>query len=850
MGPGGFPGDETGSTAEAPGSTVAPEWQGRFPPGRVLAGRFRIVTLLGRGGMGEVWRADDLKLRQPVALKFLPEGLAADPLRLARLIHEVRLARQVSHPNVCRVHDLAEAEGQHFVTMEYVDGEDLRSLLRRVGRLPEERALDLLGQVCRGLAAAHERGILHRDLKPANILVDGRGRAHITDFGLALTTADARRPGSIAGTPAYMAPEQRLGRSLSPRTDVHALGYLLREMLTGSPTPTATAGAQPTVPLPPEIDRLIERCLAADPELRPPSALAVAAALPGRGALEALVAAGETPPPEMVAAAGKEGRLRPAVAWACVVFLLVAAPLSLRLERETTLFSQVPMPRPPAVLADHVRETLRQLGHAEARGDERHGFTYDEAVVAALDTSRGIRFRDALSTGRPAAIQFWYRASAERLLPGNALGVVTPLDPHPATPGTVSVRLDTLGRLVHLEVATAPSDAGVASRPLDWAPLLEAAGLDLGSIEPRPPGPDPPVYADARAAWEGTVPEAPNIPLRIDAAALRGRPIWFDLQAGPAGEGLSEGLRFGERAYWDWVGPAMLGLLPVGLLFAVRNVYLGRGDRAGAQRLALVVLAAYGLSWLLSTHGLSLSMLGFMQVVSGTGSALWFAMVTAVFYLASEPALRRRWPELLVSWSRLLAGRWRDPRVGRDVLLGLAATYALTLLVEGGRIVSWQLGGAPPRLLPIDIAMLEGALPALTVLLAGAAISLASVLSGGLLILMLLLVLRKRLLVVAAFIPLTGAFFSLRYGPPSGVALVTSLAAVVLLLVLVARFGVLAGIIPSILVHVVVPPTLDLTTWYGAPAAFYLSGVALLTLYGFLVSLGDRPAFSGTFFGD
>jgi serine/threonine-protein kinase len=107
------------------------EWQGRFPAGKVLAGRYRIVTLLGRGGMGEVWRADDLKLRQTVALKFLPESFAADPSRLARLVDEVRLARQVSHPNVCRVHDLAEAEGHHFVTMEYVDGEDLRSLLRR-----------------------------------------------------------------------------------------------------------------------------------------------------------------------------------------------------------------------------------------------------------------------------------------------------------------------------------------------------------------------------------------------------------------------------------------------------------------------------------------------------------------------------------------------------------------------------------------------------------------------------------------------------------------------------------------------------------------------------------------------
>jgi eukaryotic-like serine/threonine-protein kinase len=825
-------------------------WQGRFPAGKVLADRYRIVAPLGRGGMGEVWRADDLKLRQTVALKFLPESLATDPSRLTRLVDEVRLARQVSHPNVCRVHDLAEAEGQHFVTMEYVDGEDLRSLLRRVGRLPTERAVDLLQQVCRGLGAAHERGILHRDLKPANILVDGRGRARITDFGLALTAADARRPAGVSGTPAYMAPEQRAGRSLSPRTDVYALGHLLREMLTGLSTPDAASRPEHSPPVPLDIDHLIQRCLADDPALRPPSALAVAAALPGRDVLGAMIAAGETPPPEIVAAAGTEGGLRPAAAWACIALLSLAVPLSLRLQRDTTLFSQVPLPKAPAVLAERARETLGRLGHTEPRVNESHGFTYDEGIVAALETNEGERLRNALPTGRPAAIQFWYRAGVEPLLPRSALGSVTPLDAPPATPGTASVRLDTLGRLVGLAVGPSPTGVEPAPRSLDWAPLLEAAGLDPKRLKVRPPDRDPPLYADARAAWEGTAPEPPHLPLRIEAAALRGRPVWLDLHVDRSGEGPPEKLRFGEEAYWDWVAPAVLVVLPVGLLVAVRNVRLGRGDRAGGQRLALVVFGAFGLSWLLSTPAPPPSFRGFLQVVSGTGNALWFGVATAVFYLAGEPALRRRWPELLISWSRLLAGRWRDPRVGRDVLLGMVLTFALTILVEGGRLASWWLGGPAPRLLPIDIAMLGGFVPSLAVVLAGAGISLASVLSAGLMILMLLLLLRRRLLVVLAFVPLVAAAFSLRYGTPSGVAVVASLIAVVLLVAFIARYGVLAGIIPSVLVHVVIPPTVDLTAWYGAPAAVYLLLVALLTLYGFLVSLGDRPALSGSLFGD
>src|SRR5262249_26787986 len=192
----------------------------QFVPGTMLSGRYRIVGLVGRGGMGEVYRAEDLKLGQTVALKFLPKKLT-HPDRLARFHQEVRLARQVSASTVCTVHDIAEAGGQHFVAMEYIDGEDLASLLRRIGRLPSDKALELARQLCAGLAAAHERKVLHRDLKPANVLIDGRGRAHLVDFGLADLTDKRRHAPEIAGTPGYMAPEQLEGREATTRTDVY-----------------------------------------------------------------------------------------------------------------------------------------------------------------------------------------------------------------------------------------------------------------------------------------------------------------------------------------------------------------------------------------------------------------------------------------------------------------------------------------------------------------------------------------------------------------------------------------------------------------------------------------------------
>ena len=241
--------------------------EGRFPPGTVLAQRYRIVSVLGRGGMGEVYRANDLLLAQTVALKFLPAPWTSDEATLARFRNEVRIARQISHPNVCRVYDIGEADGSTYLSMEYVDGEDLASLLRRIGRLPQDKALEIARQLCAGLAAAHDKGVVHRDLKPGNIMLDGQGQLRITDFGLAGVAAEVKDIRS--GTPGYMAPEQRSGLEVTSRSDIYALGVVLHEVFTGR-----SPSADSTHPdLAPEVDRVIRRCLAEDPAKRPASAL-------------------------------------------------------------------------------------------------------------------------------------------------------------------------------------------------------------------------------------------------------------------------------------------------------------------------------------------------------------------------------------------------------------------------------------------------------------------------------------------------------------------------------------------------------------------------------------------------
>jgi eukaryotic-like serine/threonine-protein kinase len=152
--------------------------EGRFRAGALFAKRFRIVSRLGRGGMGEVYCVDDLELGQPVALKFLTVFRSDERARM-RLRNEVRLARQLTHPNVCRVYEIGESHGELYLSMEYVDGEDLAALLKRIGRLPIDKGIEIARKLCAGLAAAHAKGVLHRDFKPANIMIDSHGEVRI-----------------------------------------------------------------------------------------------------------------------------------------------------------------------------------------------------------------------------------------------------------------------------------------------------------------------------------------------------------------------------------------------------------------------------------------------------------------------------------------------------------------------------------------------------------------------------------------------------------------------------------------------------------------------------------------------
>jgi len=443
-------------------STIAPAQAEphRFAPGAIVAGRYRLVSLLGRGGMGEVYRADDLTLDQPVALKFLPAGVAANDSRLAQFHNELRIARQISHKNVCRLYDLGDADGRRFLTMEYVDGEDLAASLRRFGRMPPDKALQIARQLCAGVAAAHEKGVLHRDLKPANIMLDGAGDVRITDFGIA--TAGESRAG-LAGTPQYMAPELLAGKPASVKSDLYALGLILFEVFTGRrafeantigelrrlhDTQTITTPSTIVRDLDPVVERVILRCLEKDPDKRPASALTIAAALPGGDPVAAALAAGETPSPDMLAAAAETEALplpRALTALAVVVVgLLVFAAVAGR----TSILGRVPLDKAPAVLVDRAEQIVASLGYADPPRDWDYGLMLEDDYIDWLRNTRVDAHRwDALPSGTPPAVVFWYRTSPRALSPESLDYTIDIEDPPLSVTDMRLVVLDTRGRL-------------------------------------------------------------------------------------------------------------------------------------------------------------------------------------------------------------------------------------------------------------------------------------------------------------------------------------------------------------------------------------------------------------------
>jgi len=854
-------------TASRDAPTPTPDYNaihGRFIPGTVFGERYRIIELLGRGGMGEVYRADDLELGQAVALKFLPASVAQDEIALARLRSEVRLARQISHPNVCRVFDIGHLDGQYFLSMEYVDGEDLASVLRRMGRPSREKALQIARQICAGLRAAHENGVLHRDLKPANIMIDGRGRVRLMDFGLSGLALELAGVKDFAGTPMYMAPEQLEGSGTSVRTDLFSLGVVLYEVLTGRhpfhastltqlrgdyrkakspPPPSEFAGE-----LEPNVDSVILRCLDTDAKARPSSALEVATALGGGDPLQAVLAAGETPSPELLAAAGGAGTLPLRAAWILVFSVGLVLYGCIAVARYSTMLGLCGWEKSPELLIDRARDIIREAAPPVTLDDYAYGIYSNNGQIGYLsdhEDSRALRRR--LAAMDPTPIRFWYRQSPGPLKPRTWEIQISQDDPPQDVPGMAYVLLDSRGMLRTYEVVPPKSETAMQSWPRpsrqpDWTPLFAAAGLDQEQFVAADSMWIPQKPFDARASWNGN---HAGFPVHIDGAAFHGKVVSFDVNAPwstPQAENPSRWIdRLPDNIH------AALGFLlfAAGLVLARRNLRLGRGDRRGGFRLGMYMFVLSALSWSLKAH-LQASVVHLWSAFIFTVSdSLFAAAFVWVAYMALDPYARKYWPDLLISWNRLVAGRWRDPLVGRDVLIGTLFGCVWAACIN--LVYALPLWMRIPRITPIHIESLPlgTSAQALGYLLGEQANAIVSSLAVTLVLVSARLLFRRKAPAVA-FTCLVVATLIVG-GENYFVTIPLALLNALLLTTALVRFSILAYgtciLVGTVTIHF--PMTLDFSRWYAGRSMFALCVVLAMALHGFRCALGKQAAFGG-----
>ena len=833
---------------------------GRFLPGTVLSDRYRIVGRLGKGGMGEVYRADDLELGQSVALKFLPRRLVEDARALKRFRGEVRLARQISHPNVCRVYDIGHIDNDWYLSMEYVDGEDLAQLLKRIGRFPQDRAIELARQLCLGLNAAHENGVLHRDLKPANVMVDGRGKLLITDFGLAEIAEHVRDEDIRSGTPAYMAPEQLAGKEVTARSDIYSLGIVLHEMFTGKPVWEAESLAElvekrrdSSTPSPsshvegldPVIERVIQRCLESDPEQRPSSAISIAAALPGGDPLAAALAAGEMPSPALVAASGETGTLPLRTGLMCLLIVLVGVLLlpfhqsfgvsGWLLKKEKSLA------KPEKLEGDIQDDILAPLGYFDSDAPPQHA-VYGLNLQQQLDGS--IRR------------EFWYRQRhggfinpvIEDLYRWGMNYTISLTNPSPFEAGMTSVRVDMQGNLIELLSTHRPPESIPAAR-FDVDKLIRLAGLEPENYR-RLEKPaehldwSPPVYADETAVFQ-TISGNPTTCIvmawhRKSVVYLYVGPLstrdlvgrWFV----PANERSQTSQElFGQSSAQKSV---QLIVLLCSIVIAIRNVRKKHVDTRGALRFSMFIggcLTAVWFTGVWHTTNLGREVIVLQDFsYKATGQVLRYW----VYYLALEPFVRRYWPNVLVAWTRASDGRLLDPLVGQELLVGCVGGTMLGLIHSVFQAISGRFS--------------NDGFHAITHV-AGYHLNIVGLaVQFSIFMLLFLFLVRVALRNTLASVVVFSTVWTLVIVAPAagfGIQLVGHFAMSAAFAILVARFGLIAGgTVVFFFMILTVPLTPDITAWYGQATLTSMGCVTAISFYGFFIStivgVSQRPGLS------
>ncbi|HVR38732.1 MAG TPA: protein kinase, partial [Thermoanaerobaculia bacterium] len=619
--------------------------------------------------------------------------------------------------------------------------------------------------------------------------------------------ADAR-----SGTPAYMAPEQLEGREVTVRSDIYALGLVLYEIFTG-----VRAIERPFAPpsefasdIDPAIERMILRCLDPDPAMRPESVVSILRELPALDPLAAAVAAGETPTPAMLAAALQRGDLRAAVAWALFGIAIASIVAVAALASRTTILGRTPL-KSPEVLRERATEILDAAGASPAMGDHASRFFLDRKRLRLF---------------------FLDRRSPDTMMPRGPERVLDDDDPPFNVPGMTSVRVDGGGRLLELAIVPPQRRDALTRSAIPAEPLLRFTGFDPVTLRSVAPAWTAPVDSDEKRAWI-----APN-GMRIETASYFGRPVWLSV---------IDEKQLVPRAPFStsWIATrtfmVALVLIPSVLLLLAWNNFRSRaGDRKGALRLGATAFVLFAVALFLRAHHPGTLFEEWIMASTAMAYAVFLGAMLGIFYFAAEPFARRRWAAMMISWTRLLAGRWRDAMVGRDVLIGTIAGAAVIL--AGELIVEMAPLFREDAVLVATATPLSSIWQAFYYLLR----NVGEAIFRGVSAVSLLLIVRsvtKRIgiaTVVASFIVALTFVDDIEGSLAFSAAYAVVVGAMVY--VVLYRFGALALSASAFTALTLrrLPLTLDPSSWYFGRSLLALGLIAALAAYGFVVATGGR----------
>jgi serine/threonine-protein kinase len=499
------------------------------------------------------------------------------------------------------------------------------------------------------------------------------------------------------------------------------------------------------------------------------------------------------------------------------------------------------------VLVERGREVADRLGYGSERAlDQAFGFHLDPDALDYIASHDPSPTRwDRLADLRPGPIVFDYRESPRRLIATNVEARVTADDPPLDLSGMLAVRLDARGRLLAFtavppERDEPPKDA----REPDWSGAVADAGLDANSLKAVESTWAAPVDTDRKWAWEGLYPDQPGTTVHVEAASYHGRPVFFRVLAPwsrPRLDVVHESPTI--KAAQSLVVVVICVLNAGALVLALRNRRLGRGDSRGAYRLAVLVLLIFTAGALIRADHVAEALAEFRILTGIAGRGLYVAASVWLYYMAVEPLVRRRWPRVLISWTRLLSGRLTDPLVGRDLLVGAVAGIGVTLLEEFANLAPGWLGMTPSRPLVFYLTPLSEMRHLFFAVLNTAFASLLNATGAMCLLLLLRVVLRREWLAGLLFVAVV-AVLLLSQGDNLPVQGFFAALSGFAFLALLTRSGLLAvAVVPFYELVVTAPVTLDLSRWYAGRSAFVLFVLAAVAVYGFYTSLGGKPLF-------